>query len=136
MGDAGIVDEDVEAVAEALFGCLEQVPHAIGQADIGGAGRGLSAGRADLLCCGLRAVAVDIGEQHVRALGGEAAADLAADAAPAAGDDGRLALRASFRLTLSVLRPGVSAWRGAESTLAGPGPPGYPAAAMRAGRDT
>ena len=91
MSDARIVDEDIEASAEAVFRMLEHVPRAFGQAEVGGARRRLPACRADLVCSIARPVAVDIGEQHMRAFRGEATADLAADAASAAGDDSCLA---------------------------------------------
>ena len=92
MSDARIVDENVEAAAEAVLRMVEHVPRAFGQAEVGGARRRLPACRADLVCGIARPVAVDIGEQHMRAFRGEAAPDLAADAASAARDDGGLAL--------------------------------------------
>ena len=82
------------------------MPDALGPAQVGTAGRGLSAGGPDLLRRGLRPVAVDIGEQQVRALGGEAAADLAADPAPAAGDDRAFPVEPRVRLIASFPRCG------------------------------
>ena len=134
MGDAGIIDEDVEPPAEARLRLLEHVLRARRLPEVGGAGRRSTAARDDLVGRGLCALAVDIGEQHVRALGSEAAADLAPNATPATGDDRVFPVEPHCLPIPYLARP--IGWQGAESTLAGPGSPGYPAAAMRIGRDT
>ncbi len=96
MGDAGVVDEDVEALELAADGAEEGVDR-VGIADVAGMSE-------DLNFCGGQFPArrglgrfVSSGQDQIAAFGGEGAGDGESDAASGAGDESDLATETGRR---------------------------------------
>ena len=87
MGDAGVVDEDVDP-AHLGHRAGDHLGHAVAIRDVDPL-RDTVTGRRHAFC----ALDIDVGHQHLRALGGEAHGDTLAKARSGAGHDGAFALK-------------------------------------------
>jgi len=91
--DAGIADADVEA-AVAVNGLGDQAAHRRPVANIAGE----ETGPVERRRRGLALFAIDVGQDHLGALGGEGGGNACADPLRRPGDDGNLVFQTHFRL--------------------------------------
>jgi hypothetical protein len=90
--DAGVVDEDREALARKEL--LEERLDLLAVGDVAKVSGGVAAGGSDLLAGGFGVIEVDIENAERGSMGSELARDRAADSAAAAGNDGDSAVEA------------------------------------------
>ena len=89
--DAGVVDQHVDA-AEVVADLADEPPHVVGVRHVAGGGEGVGRAAVYELLAGLAQLVLVAGAQGDAAAGvGELAADLQAQTAAAAGDEGDLA---------------------------------------------